>query len=531
LALGLAALWVWGLCIFYMAFNPFQATPQFLSANPGLSPYPCAAFLPWLAATIGFVVCAFCMASFDKRITYHIRHYRLQIGMYTAFFCLTLLLLLAFYLAWWPLAVLCALLGGATAAFCTLLWGEAYRRRETLQIVVNAMLSLVLATMLFCLLLGLKIEWLFYLVICLMPLVQGFLLYVCLHGLKALHQKQLFFDGPEGERIPSAGVLEIPTFNRLAINRTKLLFRIMVPFAAMGLGFGYLIWQLFCTFNASSVLSLDRSLECFVAAAFACLIIILMVLVPLITHLDEDYSNFYRFLMPLLVCLLILAILISSELPLTAMIYAVVLFSSYLCMELLMWVKLINLSAAYRISPILLLGYGRSALMLGAAVTICFCTFFGTRISTWADLGYAILNLAVLLVFYLLLPRDKQIRDMVLKVAPPIPDAPEPAPKAAATSVKTSPKALSLSMPEPEPEPDKHRFAKRVEAVANTYLLSSRETEVLFLLAKGYSAKRMAETLFISQGTLNTHTWRIYKKLGLHSQQKVIDLVDAQKEA
>ncbi|MDR1713882.1 MAG: helix-turn-helix transcriptional regulator, partial [Coriobacteriales bacterium] len=72
------------------------------------------------------------------------------------------------------------------------------------------------------------------------------------------------------------------------------------------------------------------------------------------------------------------------------------------------------------------------------------------------------------------------------------------------------------------------RFIQRCQQAANNYLLSSRELDVLFLLAKGRNASYIAKNLFISEGTVHTHTWRIYRKMNVHTQQELMNLVESQ---
>ena len=45
-------------------------------------------------------------------------------------------------------------------------------------------------------------------------------------------------------------------------------------------------------------------------------------------------------------------------------------------------------------------------------------------------------------------------------------------------------------------------------------------------LARGRSAKVIAEALFVSESTIRTHTRRILEKTDLHSKQQVIDLIE-----
>lgn len=62
--------------------------------------------------------------------------------------------------------------------------------------------------------------------------------------------------------------------------------------------------------------------------------------------------------------------------------------------------------------------------------------------------------------------------------------------------------------------------------VSREYSLTPRETEVLFLLAKGRNAQHIAKALTLSPGTVKTHTAHIYQKTGVQSQQALMDLVD-----
>lgn len=58
------------------------------------------------------------------------------------------------------------------------------------------------------------------------------------------------------------------------------------------------------------------------------------------------------------------------------------------------------------------------------------------------------------------------------------------------------------------------------------YHLTSRESEVFRLLSIGRNVNRISERLSISTSTVKSHTYRIYNKLGIHSQQDLIDLVE-----
>ncbi len=68
-----------------------------------------------------------------------------------------------------------------------------------------------------------------------------------------------------------------------------------------------------------------------------------------------------------------------------------------------------------------------------------------------------------------------------------------------------------------------HWFQKQAPApVAEQDGLSTREREILRLLARGFAYKEMAETLGISIGTINTHVRRIYQKLHVSSRGEAV---------
>ncbi|MBS5477767.1 MAG: LuxR family transcriptional regulator, partial [Coriobacteriia bacterium] len=65
-------------------------------------------------------------------------------------------------------------------------------------------------------------------------------------------------------------------------------------------------------------------------------------------------------------------------------------------------------------------------------------------------------------------------------------------------------------------------------SLARRFRLSPREVEVLFLLAKGRNRSYIAHELAIGDETVKSHVKSLYRKMGLHSQQELIDLVEAE---
>lgn len=71
-----------------------------------------------------------------------------------------------------------------------------------------------------------------------------------------------------------------------------------------------------------------------------------------------------------------------------------------------------------------------------------------------------------------------------------------------------------------------YRFKKRCLATTQEYDLTPREGEILSFLARGRNAKYIAEQLFVAERTIKTHAYHIYQKMGIHSQQELISIVE-----
>ena len=85
---------------------------------------------------------------------------------------------------------------------------------------------------------------------------------------------------------------------------------------------------------------------------------------------------------------------------------------------------------------------------------------------------------------------------------------------------------LQEDKPEAFP-PDPYQNRTRVLAlIGDEFSLSPREREILEMLVAGRSPKRVSEKLFISESTAKSHCYHIYQKMGIHSQQDLIDLFE-----
>ena len=68
-------------------------------------------------------------------------------------------------------------------------------------------------------------------------------------------------------------------------------------------------------------------------------------------------------------------------------------------------------------------------------------------------------------------------------------------------------------------------------AISEEFGLTRRESEALPLLGRGRTSSYIQKEMVISSGTARTHIDHIYKKLGIHSQQELIDVIEAEQVA
>lgn len=74
---------------------------------------------------------------------------------------------------------------------------------------------------------------------------------------------------------------------------------------------------------------------------------------------------------------------------------------------------------------------------------------------------------------------------------------------------------------------DRHpKFKLSLQSLSEARGLSPREVEVFELLAKGRNKYAIAKQLCISENTAKTHIKNIYRKLGVHSQQAMMDMIE-----
>lgn len=78
---------------------------------------------------------------------------------------------------------------------------------------------------------------------------------------------------------------------------------------------------------------------------------------------------------------------------------------------------------------------------------------------------------------------------------------------------------------------DRERTEQLYDAIAREFGLSTREREVMAMLAEGYTSVYIKDVLDMSHGTAKAHIAHIYQKTGIHRKDDLLDLIDARRSA
>ena len=101
-------------------------------------------------------------------------------------------------------------------------------------------------------------------------------------------------------------------------------------------------------------------------------------------------------------------------------------------------------------------------------------------------------------------------------------------PAEASASERSANGQATVTQPVAEPAPDARTPRERlVDWMADDRKLTQREIEVALLIATGRSKAVIAKKLFVSENTVRTHAKNAYAKLGVHSKQQLMDVLEA----
>lgn len=439
--------------------------------------------------------------------------------------------------------IVAGILIGVGSGLFTMLWGTAYARYNTASIVLNSVVAVVFATLLYSL------------VIHVLPWPASGMLTVVL----PLCELPLLW-----RLTPISYALRhaLPIFNPLPIRKISFLLRFSIPIFLLGIVLGMLK-----DVGLTGILpSVDPTVQLIALFAGGTAAIVLMVLAFSIDK-RSHWDFLFKPLIPFvgLTCLFLPWFHASGDL-----IPSLLLLTGFLCLEALLWVLLGQLSQEFRLSPICMFGTGSTATALGVLLGVWLVENpDALTASPYGPSTNVIIMLVCLLFGLSLLPRVRDIKRAVLPHAgkdesdvaefnkeidqaravlqryahPAWSVGLETVPlfgasaaqnmvhwqeAEAAQDAQAAEQELQQDAPSNEERAKvRGRFRTQCEEIANRYLLSRRETEVMFLLAKGHNAAFIQEKLCISKSTAKTHISHIYRKLDIHNQQELLAMVDA----
>ena len=283
----------------------------------------------------------------------------------------------------------------------------------------------------------------------------------------------------------------------------------------------------------------------FAASLFACAALIMAMLT-----LRKSRNFAFRVLVPLIAVLLVT---LCTPYGTDGTFRCFALFGSYFMLEACLWVMYADIAQSYRVSAFTTFGFGHGLLSAGSLAGFLMLQPGGLLEAVSAEpMMLALVGLIALTLGVATLPNGAEMRSTLIRGRfcpllddqtdleelmsgegaanePSIEEAIAPMPSDKPT-VSSAPNAIpegSIPAAQESPEQKAGRFKRKCAAVADTFLLSRKETEVLFLLAKGRNSAAIQEALYISAGTANTHMRHIYRKLDVHSQHELIDLVES----
>lgn len=235
----------------------------------------------------------------------------------------------------------------------------------------------------------------------------------------------------------------------------------------------------------------DRSAMQRHAMVVAGLAIAALALVMTVRGKDGDPFSFYRPIVPAVVCGILLFLMTPAGLTFVG---NGVLIAGIYCLDMFIMFSTSDLAYRAKLPVALVFGTAIVAARAGTWAGSLFGSWWASTQGVWgsAPSNTLVLVLACLAVI-------------------------------AGTAVFTERDLRSIYQPEAKPRvPD---LDERCEQIARSAGLSSRELDVMRLLARGRSVAVISETLGIAQGTVKHHASNTYRKLGVYDRQGLIDVV------
>ena len=303
------------------------------------------------------------------------------------------------------------------------------------------------------------------------------------------------------------------------------LVSLIVASLVLSLLFG-LVWEM-------TVLSVGSVNEAHQAPLVANLVVaVCLIGLVLYAHKRLDLALVFRVIVPAIVILFAVLPFFWETSPVAL---NAIMSASYGVFDVIIWYMVASTAYDFAVSGFVIGGLVRAlsilARLVGIGIGYLLMLIPGSSslLIVGVSVG-AVYVLAMLALFYRTRRRSAPI------VATEEPDIETPAP-AVTTAAEVgdepdaAPAPASLAQPDASsgdvPLPPTLRSEEAAfEMIAEDFSLTRREAELLPFIARGRSARVIADALFVSENTIRTHTRRILEKTDLHSKQQVIDLIE-----
>ncbi len=384
------------------------------------------------------------------------------------------------------LVAVCAALQSFCFAFETILWGEASRRRPLSILTPLALASIALAGLLALTCANVLDKGIVSGLVCLLPVVSAIYIYKAQHDNVSYLKPQEFDVLPDGSRVAKEGVRWQETSDVLNISKRR--FALLMARVAFLFGLALAV----LSFNAAACVGAEPIVA---GGGGICSLIAAVAFTALYFHIvngaGSPCASPSRHLFLLFVVLLLFTggdHIGVEDVSLLALFVA------------LLWIYPAELMQKYRISPLLSYGYFMGFLIVAFFFGLFLVSSFASALTPLATMLAAAASVLLGTACFI---SDAHIKNMAKSEA-----------------------ALIDEMRVATPQGEVKLHSLRCRKIADTYLLSKRESEILFYLAKGRRSSYIQKELTLSEGTVRTHMRSIYRKLNVHSQQELMDLVD-----
>ncbi|MDR1421703.1 MAG: LuxR C-terminal-related transcriptional regulator [Coriobacteriales bacterium] len=288
----------------------------------------------------------------------------------------------------------------------------------------------------------------------------------------------------------------------------KFVFAILVFTFAASVAQGY-----YTTFQPPASTLIDSTYVMIFLAGFASGFILLVIRYLKKIALNKLY----------LLCMVIIAVVfaVAPLFNIEGVIFSRSIGFLYSVFDFLVWCLLAFIAFDKHISSTIVFGLGRGVFIVGS----CFGWFLGIQVlhslvGTGKETVFYIVMAFLILLSTTLVFTEKDF-DLLFK----------PQKKQELDLEDLFPvRGAEITKREPEQKHERP-WLLACRSLAKKSHLSSREREVLELLATGYGSEDIAENLSISITTVRTHTQNVYNKLDIHSRQELTARVKQERAA